>query len=137
MKIIIIKEEACRKTSLGSSSTRKRISAQRSGSKQLLIEGKHYWVNKWYREPYESHFVELTVSDYKIEASTITFCKVGYDAFYSKSLFKYSSLIFDHSTFKIWNGDEYKSLETIANIVNGRKFYFFHKVIKILEYLKV
>ena len=136
MQIIPIKKEACRKTSLGSSSTKTRISAQRSGSKQLLIEGKHYWVNKWYREPYESHFVELTVSDHKIEASTITFYKAGYDAFYSKSFFKYSLLIFDHSTFKIWNGDEYKSLETVANIVNGRKFNFFHEVIKILKYLK-
>ena len=136
MQIIPIKKEACRKTSLGSSNTRKRISAQRSGSKQLLIEGKRYWVNKWYREPYESHFLELTVSDCKIEASAITFYKVGYDTFYSKSFFKYSSLIFDDSTFKVRNGDECKSLETVANIVNGWKFNFFHEIIKILEYLK-
>ena len=93
----------------------------------MLIEGKHYWINKWYMELYESHFVELTVFDYKIEASTITFYKVAYDAFSSKPFFKYSSLIFDDSTFKIWSGDENKSLETAANIANGRKFNFFHQ----------
>ena len=85
----------------------------------------------------EYHFVELTTLECKTKISRITFYEIGYDTFSSKPFLKYSLVIFDDLNLKIWHGDESLSLETVGNIVNGRKISLFDQITEILEYLKV
>ena len=124
--------------SLGSSDAREKISAQSLESKQLSeLEAKTVRsINDICSFLNESHFIECNALDCKIEVSRFTFNDIDYDIFSSKPFLKYSLVIFDNLNFKIWYGDESLSLETVGNIVNGRKISLFDKIIETLEYLK-
>ena len=124
--------------SLGSSDAREKISAQSLESKRLSeLEAKTVRsINDICSFLNESHFIERNALDCKIEVSRFTFNDIDYDIFSSKPFLKYSLVIFDNLNFKIWYGDESLSLETVGNIVNGRKISLFDKIIETLEYLK-
>ena len=135
----LLKKKPAERSSLGSSDAREKISAQRSESKQLSeLEAKTVQsINDICSFLNESHFVELTALECKIKVSRITFYKIGYNTFLFKySFLKYSLVTFDDLHFKIWYGDESMSLETVANIVSGRKISLFDKIIEILKHLK-
>ena len=86
------KKKPAKRSSLGSSYAREKISAQRLESKRLSqLEAKTVRsINDICSFLNKSNFVGLTVIDCKMKVSRITFCEIGYDTFSSKPFLKYS-----------------------------------------------
>ena len=73
---------------------------------------------------------------YKTEVYQITFYELEYDNVSSKPSIKYSLIIFDDMTFKIWYGGNLIPSDTIPHIVKSNKISLLNEIIEIMDYLK-
>ena len=68
---------------------------------------------------------------YKTVVSQLTFYELGYDNVSSKPSIKYSLVIFDDMTFKIWYDENVIPLDTIPHIVKSNKLSLLNEIIEI------
>ena len=73
---------------------------------------------------------------YKTEVYQITFYELENDNVSSKPSIKYSLIIFDDMTFKIWYGGNLIPSDTIPHIVKSNKISLLNEIIEIMDYLK-
>ena len=131
------KKKPAERTSLSSSSARNEISAKRNEEKRLRdleLDTIKSLKNICQRLESKEYLTLASPFSYRIDESKIVFYGIDYDTF-TKPYIKYSFVIFDDLTFKLWHEDVTLDARNYLHIVETNKLSYFSQVERFLELL--
>ena len=137
MPCVFIEKKPAERTSLASSSARNELSAKRNEEKRLRdleLDTIKSLKNICQRLESKEYLTLVSPFSYRIDESNIVFYGIDYDTF-TKPYIKYSFVIFDDLTFKLWHEDVTLDARNYLHIVESNKLCYFSQIERFLELL--